>query len=190
MEKEKKSPVTVVADIFCRIEKEITWICFFIMLILMVIQVFCRYIFDWPLAWAEELIRYIYLGVSFTGASIAVRENSHICIDILPNIVDAASKHSQKAKKIILTISDTAANIVGALFWGYMLNVFIAYLQGVIASGKISVANQWPMWIIYLPVVVCSGLMVLHYVLNAIEVFAKLRPSTSESRANREGGAV
>lgn len=186
----KKHPVATIADMFCQVEKEITWICFFIMLIIMVIQVFCRYVFDLPLAWAEELVRYIYLGTSFMGATIAVRENSHICINILPNIVGAISKNSKRAEKVTLGISDIIANVVCTIFWGYMLQTFIAYLQGVIASGKISVANQWPMWSIYLPVVICSGLMVFHYILNIIETCIRLKQPESVMQADGEGGAV
>ena len=78
---ENKSIVTKVNDRICAVEKTLTWIVFSIMLALLVIQVICRYCFDWPLAWAEELVRYTYIGVSFLGAAVAVRENSHICID-------------------------------------------------------------------------------------------------------------
>ena len=70
---EKKNIITKINDGFCKVEKTITWVVFAIMLALLLIQVFCRYLFEMPLAWAEELVRYTYIAVSFLGAAVALR---------------------------------------------------------------------------------------------------------------------
>ena len=56
---EKKNPITAISDRVCWVEKQITWIAFIVMLGLLVIQVACRYCFHFPLAWSEELVRFI-----------------------------------------------------------------------------------------------------------------------------------
>ena len=92
----KKSIVTVVNDFLYRIEKEVCWVAFLVMLILLVVQVACRYVLKMPLAWSEELARFVYVSVSFLGASIAIRESSHITINLLPSILRKFQKDEQK----------------------------------------------------------------------------------------------
>ena len=70
------------------------------MLALLLIQVFCRYLFEMPLAWAEELVRYTYIAVSFLGAAVALRERTHISIDILPSIINSKVKDENKKRLI------------------------------------------------------------------------------------------
>ena len=65
----------MINDILFSIEKEVTWVLFLAMLILLVIQVVCRYVLNMPLAWSEEICRLLYIAVSFIGAAIATRED-------------------------------------------------------------------------------------------------------------------
>jgi TRAP-type C4-dicarboxylate transport system permease small subunit len=44
-------------------------------------QVFTRYVLNNSLAWTEEIARYLLILVTFVGAAIAVRRNSHIMIE-------------------------------------------------------------------------------------------------------------
>ena len=84
---EKKGFITRLGDTFCHVEKVIVCITFILMLALLFIQVLCRYVFNLPLAWAEEAVRYVYIAVSFLGAAIAAREGTHIKIDILQCLI-------------------------------------------------------------------------------------------------------
>ncbi len=187
---EKKKPITALADGFCWVEKQVTWVCFFIMLIIMVIQVLCRYVFDAPLAWAEEMIRYIYLAVSFIGAAIAVRETSHISISILPAIVSGLTRHNERKTAIVLKITDIFADLVGVIFWAWMTLKLSDYVMDVKLSGQLSVANQWPMWLVYIPVVVSGGLMTFHYILNIIERITDNTVEEKSEQAEAEGGGI
>ena len=187
---EKKKPITALADGFCWVEKQVTWVCFFIMLIIMVIQVLCRYVFDAPLAWAEEMIRYIYLAVSFIGAAIAVRETSHISISILPAIVSGLTRHNERKTAIVLKVTDIFADLVGVIFWAWMTLKLSDYVMDVKLSGQLSVANQWPMWLIYIPVVVSGGLMTFHYILNIIERITDNTVEEKSEQAEAEGGGI
>ena len=47
------------------------------------IGVFFRYVLNSALPWAEEADRYLFIWLSFVGASITMRRKGHIAVDIL-----------------------------------------------------------------------------------------------------------
>ena len=56
------------------------------MLVLVVaasLQVFARYLFDRPLAWSEELVRYVMTWTAFLAAAWSVRDREHITVEII-----------------------------------------------------------------------------------------------------------
>lgn len=160
--------VTKSNNAICTVEKTITWIAFSIMLALLIIQVVCRYVFNWPLAWAEEMVRYTYIAVSFIGATVAVRENSHISIDILDTVLNATIKN-KRIKAIVLDSFDMIAALIGLIFWVFMSIWMVGYNQEIARLDQITTANEWPMWLMCLPVTVSCILMGVHSILNIFE---------------------
>ena len=165
---EKKNIITKINDGFCKVEKTITWVAFAFMLALLLIQVFCRYLFEMPLAWAEELVRYTYIAVSFLGAAVALRERTHISIDILPSLLESKIKDEIK-RKLTLDFLNTFADIVQTALFIVMTIWMAEYTIDLDVKNQITTANQWPMWIMSLPVTVSCGLMAFHALLNALE---------------------
>lgn len=53
------------------------------------LQVVMRYVFSAPLYWAEEVVLYAIIVMSFVGISIGIRLGSHISVDLLDAIVPA-----------------------------------------------------------------------------------------------------
>ncbi len=49
----------------------------FTMTLIVAVQVFCRYVLNNSLFWAEELSRYLLAWLTFLGASVAYRRNVH-----------------------------------------------------------------------------------------------------------------
>jgi TRAP-type transport system small permease protein len=45
--------------------------------------VFFRYVLNSALPWAEEADRYLFIWLSFVGASITMRQKAHIAVDVL-----------------------------------------------------------------------------------------------------------
>lgn len=45
------------------------------------LQFFSRYVMNDSIGWTEELARYLLIGVTFTGAVIAARKNTHIAVE-------------------------------------------------------------------------------------------------------------
>lgn len=162
------SYITRVNNSICTVEKAVTWIAFSIMLALLIIQVIFRYCLNWPLAWAEEMVRYTYIAVSFIGATVAVRENTHISIDILPNILGALIKNSKK-KIIVQDGIDIFAALIAVVFWSVMSLWMVTYNLDIARLDQITTANEWPMWLMCLPVTVSCALMGVQSALNAVE---------------------
>lgn len=57
------------------------------MILLSFTQVILRNFFQEGILWADILLRQLVLWVGFLGASLAVRNHSHISIDFLPNFL-------------------------------------------------------------------------------------------------------
>lgn len=55
-----------------------------VMSILIILQVISRFVINLPLTWSEELSRYLMIYIVFLGASLAMRHNKLISIEILP----------------------------------------------------------------------------------------------------------
>jgi len=51
------------------------------------IGVFFRYVLNAALPWAEEADRYLFIWLTFVGASITMRHKAHIAVDILVRAV-------------------------------------------------------------------------------------------------------
>ena len=164
---EKKNLITRINDGFCSVEKTVTWIAFAVMLSLLLIQVFCRYVFSMPLAWAEELVRYTYIGVSFTGAIVAVRERSHIGIDIILSFMNKIKNETIRRRS--LDALDIFANVVQLVFFVVIAIWMVQYNIDIAEKNQITTANEWPMWIMCLPVTVSCFLMAFHGLLNTLE---------------------
>lgn len=45
------------------------------------VQFFTRYVLNDSIGWTEEIARYLLIGVTFFGATIAVRKNTHISVE-------------------------------------------------------------------------------------------------------------
>jgi TRAP-type C4-dicarboxylate transport system permease small subunit len=56
-----------------------------IMTVIIIIQVFMRYLFLFSLSWSEEVARYLMIWVSFLGASLALKYGFHIGVEFIMN---------------------------------------------------------------------------------------------------------
>jgi len=54
---------------------------FWVLAIVVFVQFFTRYVLNDSIGWTEELARYLLVMVTFAGACVAVRRNTHIAVE-------------------------------------------------------------------------------------------------------------
>jgi TRAP-type C4-dicarboxylate transport system permease small subunit len=74
--------------------------------------VFFRYVLNDALPWAEEADRYMFIWLSFVGASITMRHKAHIAVDLLVRYVPLA----WRARLALLSLACVLA-FLGVVFW-------------------------------------------------------------------------
>jgi TRAP-type C4-dicarboxylate transport system permease small subunit len=62
------------------------------MFVVVVTQVFCRYVLDASLVWAEEAARYLLVLTTFGGASVAMRRGAHMTVHLVVSALPAAGR--------------------------------------------------------------------------------------------------
>ena len=186
---EQKNIARKINNGFCIVERQIVWVMFVIMLALLLAQVLCRYVFSMPLAWADEMVRYVYIATSFLGATIAAGENSHIQINILPAILAKPIKDENK-RNLVLDYFNIVAYAVTIVFFVFITMWMINYNIDIMNKNQITTSNRWPMWLMCLPVTISCGLMGIQYVLNFIEALIDIvQRHKINAAAKKTGGA-
>jgi TRAP-type C4-dicarboxylate transport system permease small subunit len=54
-----------------------------VMVVVATMQVAARYVFDHPLAWSEEAVRYLMIWTAFLAAAWSVRDQEHIVVEVV-----------------------------------------------------------------------------------------------------------
>jgi len=65
-----------------------------VMTVIIIIQVFLRYLFLYSLSWSEEVARYLMIWASFLGASLAVKYGLHIGVEFVINRIAGGPKRA------------------------------------------------------------------------------------------------
>lgn len=120
------------------------------------LQVLIRFVFKYPLPWTEEIARIAFVYCIFVGATIAVRQNSHLHVDALLVVLP---------KKVA-----RAMVFLGMLLVGVFL-VFVTW-QGIVlvrATGvQMTPVMQVPFKHLYLILPVSGALMLLFLLANVL----------------------
>jgi TRAP-type C4-dicarboxylate transport system permease small subunit len=133
------------------------------------LQVICRYVLHISTPWAEELSRYLFITVTYIGSAIAVKQSSHIELDLMDLIYlkYLKLKSTSKLIKFILGI-----NIIAVFLFCILMAYFVFdYLQRNISRGATSTAMEIPMAIPIAFIFLGFVLMVLHYIYRFLILF-------------------
>ena len=128
------------------------WVSVFAMLLLILvvsIQVFCRYVLQDSLAWTEELARYLVIWSVLFGCSFAMRTDSHL------EYVKCFSCIVCLAFSIIMVYAGMESVI--NIHW----------------SEQLTPAMQLPAWIIWMAMPAGFGLMGIQAILRCVDEIAK-----------------
>jgi TRAP-type transport system small permease protein len=118
-------------------EDWVTLIFFWVLALVVFLQFFTRYALNDPLAWTEEIARYLLSCVAFLGGGMAVRRFSHIHVEFLYLYYPRGMAH----------FLSTLVDIIRAVFFGYA--TWLCWKVTLIMHTQPMVVVDWPMSIIY-----------------------------------------
>ncbi|MCR5346486.1 MAG: TRAP transporter small permease [Fretibacterium sp.] len=117
------------------------------------VNVVLRYAFSASTSWAEELIRYLMIWITFIGGCVCVRRGAHIRMDFIMTMMPR-----QVGLWLTRLVYVLAAAFCAALCWyGTRLMIFT------VARGQTTPAMGLPMWLPYAAMPLGSALMALHF---------------------------
>jgi len=133
------------------ISEYITKYFFYIMFILVIVNILLRYIFNINFIFMQELVMYLHAFIFLFGISICLKENSHVRIDVFSNKLDA------KVKKYI--------EILGTVIFIIPFCLFVLYESSpiIMRSWEMLESSGEP-----------GGLPFIYILKSAIYVFASL----------------
>jgi TRAP-type C4-dicarboxylate transport system permease small subunit len=120
------------------------------------LQVFFRYVLNYSLSWTEEVGRYSFVWLTFVGAALCVRNDSHIGLDIM------TTKLSRPKQFALLMLVD-----IGTM----ALLIFLIYQGGLITlktTRQVSAALHIPMSVFYFSIPLGAFLMLVNTVRNFV----------------------
>jgi len=144
--------------------------CFAAMTASAILGVFFRYVMQSPFMWTEEVARYLQVWMGFTAISIALRQDRHIKVEILPRLVPSV------IAKVIGYLVDAliAFFFIVLLKQGYLMTV-----NNIMTASTFQVSMSW----ILIAVPVAAALTLIQLFLNVVKrVFSGFAPK-SESVA-------
>ena len=122
---------------------------------LIFVDICMRHLADQSLVWAEELVRYIIIWVTFLGGNLAVQRNVHVKMDIVH------IKAPKKIAKAVVSITYVIC-IIGCLF---LTCVGAKLTSQVFKLGQVSSAMSWfKMWLVNLCVPIFGVIGIKDYV--------------------------
>ena len=125
-----------------------------VMLVVVTLQVWYRFVLNDPLSWSEELARYLFVWISFIGSAVGVRMNVHLGIDLIEKIM------TPTGHKILSVVVNLLVQIflVIVIYWGVKILSVVRFQT----SASMGIPMTYP----YLAVPVGSALMLLNSLRN------------------------
>lgn len=142
-----------------KFEKFVSCACVSVMAVLVFANVIARFVFNSPLAVADEISCYLFVLMSFMGTAIAARKKAHLGLTI---VTDKLSPSAAKKVQVLMYI-------IAAIF---CLLIVIFGVEMVISQhslGQETATMQWPEWIYGLFVPIGAAFAMIAFLSVAVE---------------------
>jgi TRAP-type C4-dicarboxylate transport system permease small subunit len=130
-----------------------------ILVVLASLQVFARYLFDRPLAWSEEGVRYVMTWTAFLAAAWSVRDREHITVEIIMPWL------GPRLRRVV----DTLRWLLVAAFCLVLLPSSIRVTMGV--HAQLGVAIEIPLSVIFASLPIGLALMAWYALRLAVQAW-------------------
>ena len=149
-----------------KISGAICVLCFAAMTLVAILGVFFRYVMQSPFMWTEEVARYLLVWLGFTAINIALRQDRHIRVEILPKLVPPV------VAKIVSYLVDAliAFFFIVLLRQGYLLTV-----NNIMVASTFHLSMSW----ILVAVPAAAALTLIQLFLSIIKkIFSEFTPQS------------
>ena len=134
-------------------------------------HIICRYVFKYPLYFAEEVSRYAFIYVIMIGSSVVLRDRAHTRVEYFVNFLPSRGQH----------LVDCLTGLFTIFFLGYLIffGIFLARKTMNIPTAALS----WSWGLIYLAAPIGGILMLV----SAIgQTFDDLKKTISHAKEDKE----
>ena len=135
------------------------------MTVLIIVQIFMRYVVQESLTWSEELARYIFVWATYLGVAYGVKKNAHICVEAVTAYLPARIKE----------ITYIVAQVIFLLFAALVVKEGFVLSMKIFRFGQSSAALGMPMGVIYLAPTVGFALVFIRLIQNIVAGFKRLK---------------
>lgn len=151
-----------------------------IMTILTVANVFTRKAFTFTITWSDEIVISLFVWSTMLFSALAFLTNSHLGMDLLPNIGGA------KTKKVLAILT-----LVCTVFVGVFLVIFgIQLVQNTMRLGTSSAALNIPKWTENLSMPVGGALTIVFSISYFIRYWKEISTGESANEDLTDGGVI
>jgi TRAP-type C4-dicarboxylate transport system permease small subunit len=135
------------------------------MTVLIIVQIFMRYVVQESLTWSEELARYLFVWATYLGVAYGVKKNAHICVEAVTAYLPARIKE----------ITYIVAQVIFLLFAALVVKEGFVLSMKIFKFGQSSAALGMPMGVIYLAPTVGFALVFIRLIQNIVAGFKRLK---------------
>ena len=128
------------------------------MALLAFFQVFCRNFFSFGFAWGDEVLRHLVVWVGLMGASLGIREDRSIRIDVINRLFPPR----------INKYSEAILNLVGAIIAVFLIIASVKFLQMEREYNEVFSSLRVPVWKVLVIYPIAFGVISIRFVLNGI----------------------
>lgn len=134
--------------------------CLAVMLVMMLLNIFFRYVLSKPIYYSDELNNYLFIWMSFLSAAYVMGNDGHVRVTA---IVSLLPKRGQLWVKVVMDL------IMVVVFFQY-----IAPSVRMLNRLKLSNMMRIPLKYVYVIMPIVFLLMCIHILVNVIEEFTRL----------------
>ena len=166
--KEEENVMEKIEGILKKVDKTFEWGSALIlgsMTILIFLQVFFRKVVVQPLAWSEELAKFLFIWMTFIAGYIGARRGSHIGVSLIQDLCPP------RVRKIMKFLSMLIASVFFSIIVYYCVALWPKLMS------QISPALGIPLAFVYLGMIIGSIFMSIWYLLSS---YIYLVPNSKE----------
>ena len=144
-----------------------------IMAVVIIIDVFLRYVFGKPLLFADDISVYCMIFITFVGAALTLKMKRHIMVDMLYKMLP---RRAQVRMDVATTF--VGCFIIWLLTWYTTVWVLYTYQSGYTSSGIL----QTPMWIPMSVIPIGLFFFGLQYIVECVTVVRALHGQENNAK--------